>query len=558
MTILSNVTFDWQNAIFLIIGGLGLFLFGITLMSSSLTKLAGSKFQIILEKTTNTPLKGILTGALMTLAIQSSSATTAIVIGLVGAGLLTLKQGVGVIFGANIGTTITSLLISLDLGAYGLPIIFAGAVLIFFIKNKKVKNVGEVLMGLGMLFYGLEVTSSSLEQFGTLPQFTNFLNSIGKIPILGVLVGAGITAVVQSSSATIGVLQQLYQTGTLSLVGAIAIVFGTNIGTTLGPAITAVGGKPSAKKAAWVHIIFNVFGTLLFFIFLRPYAMFITWLSNIIGVDPAVSKLTISMSHIFFQLITAFILFWFIDQLIWLINKIVRKEDEFVKDDVVLDCQLLKSSPSLALENVKQAIVDMGNLTKGMLEYAYSYCILGNEEAYEYGLQSESVLNQIEVKIHNYLVELGSQNLDRRQMLRVAKDIDTITDLERIGDHLENIIEFFVERKNQGRELNEAAEKEIDYLFDFVRNQLNDSLESYYKNDRTIANQVREKEYELNNIIKEFRNNHIIRIRDKGGLNGSSYFVDILSNLERIGDHCDNIAENVGTSRFTHTTKKVR
>lgn len=557
MTVFTG-TLDIQNLVFLIIGGLGLFLFGISLMSSSLTKIAGSKFKIILEKTTNTPLKGILTGALMTIAIQSSSATTAIVIGLVGAGLLTLRQGVGVIFGANIGTTFTSILISLDLGDYGLPMIFIGAILVFFIKNKKAKQIGEVIIGLGMLFYGLDVMSQSLEQLAKMERFLDFLNNIGKVPLLGVLVGASLTAIVQSSSATVGVLQQLYQTGTLSLVGAIAIVLGTNIGTTIGPTITALGSSPSAKKAGLIHIIFNVIGTSLFLILIYPYAIFIEWFSKLVGVDPTTSKFTISMVQVFFNIITAFILFWFIDQIIWLVNKIIRKEDELIKNDVVLDLTLLKTSPSLALENVKQAIINMGNLTKGMLEYTINYCLLNDNDSYEYGLQSEEILNDIEVKIHNFLVEVGSKDLSSAQMLRVAKDIDTITDLERIGDHLENIIEFFVERKANNRDLNPEAAKEIAYLFDFVRSQLNDAMESYDKNDKTLANKVREKEYELNMIIKEYRANHTIRLRDRGELNGGSYYVDILSNLERIGDHCDNIAENVGTSKFAHSVKLVK
>lgn len=200
----------------------------------------------------------------------------------------------------------------------------------------------------------------------------------------------------------------------------------------------------------------------------------------------------------------------------------------------------------------------MGEVTKKMLDHTYFYCILNDEEAYEYGLESERVINQIEVKIHNFLVEIGSKDLTNSQMLRVAKDIDTITDLERIGDHLENIIEFFTIAKENNRTLNDSAMEEIKHLFEYVHEQLEDALKSYFTNDKNLARTVQQKEYELNRIIKEYRNNHIIRCRDAADSNGNSYFVDILSNLERIGDHADNIAENVAFEKFSYHVKAIK
>ena len=549
---------DWKSPIFAVVGGIGIFLFGINVMSDSLKKIAGSKLKLFVEKTTNTPFKGILVGILLTALIQSSAATSALVVGLVSAGLMTLPQAVGVIFGANIGTTTSSILISLNIGNYSLPIIFVGAILIFFVKRKKVQYFGRVLLGFGMLFFGLNLMGGALEELSTLPQFLNFLQSLGDKPLLGLLVGVLTTAVIQSSSATIGILQQIYSTGTMSLIGATSIVLGDNIGTTVTSVMAASGGSLSAKKTALVHVLFNTIGAILFFNLITPYTYFIIRISTLLRIDYLNSKFTISLVHVFFNIGTVLILFWVVKQIVWLVNKIIPAKDDIISDDVILDKLLLKSAPDLALENAKKAIVDMGNVTYGMLEYAYRFSFENNEKAYKLAFQSEEISNSLDVKIHNYLVEIGSKDLNKRQMLRVAKDIDTITDLERIGDHLENIIEFFEERKTQKLELNQDAEQEFKHLFEIVRAQLENSLESYFTNNQQLAKAVEEQEFELNKLVKKYRNNHIMRIRDNNKENGTSYYVDILSNLERIGDHTHNIAENVLSEKFSHRVKAIK
>ncbi len=545
---------DWKTTVFAIVGGLGIFLFGISMMSESLKKLAGSKLKMILEKSTNTPLKGIFVGIIITGLIQSSSATSAIVVGLVRAGLMTLPQAVGVIFGANIGTTITSVLIGLKIGEYALPIMFVGSMLIFFIKKRKIQELGKAILGFGMLFYGLETMGGALKQLVVLPAFSNMLLEVAEHPILGVLVGIGSTIVVQSSSATIGILQQLYSTGGVPLIGAIAIVLGDNIGTTITSVMASIGGTSAAKRTAAIHVMFNAIGTIIFFILLRPYSQLIAWMSEgIFGADYLTDKLTVSIAHVTFNVLTVLVLYWFVRQLVWLVSKIVPSRNEIEVDDVVLEEHLIKDSPDLALENAKKAIINMGNVARGMFEYTYNYSFGSDPKNFEMGVQCEELLDGMDDKIHNYLVKIGAGDLEDRQIQQLAKDIDTITDLERIGDHLDNILEFFQERHDNKMELHEEARKDLLDLYEFLRRTLKDSLQAYIAKDKQLARDVNVREDILDKMVRQYRKKHINRIQDRAcSETEAGFYVDILSNLERIGDHCNNMVINVLSDNFTH------
>jgi len=545
---------DWELTIFQILGGLGVFLFGINMMSEALKKLAGSKLKMILEKTTNTPLKGIIVGILITGIIQSSSATTALVVSLVRAGLMSLPQAVGVIFGANIGTTITSVLIGLDIGHYAMPIMFGGSVLIFFIHKRKVQEFGKAILGFGMLFFGLETMGGSLKQLVALPAFENMLLGVADHPILGVLVGVGTTAVIQSSSATIGILQQLYSTGGIPLIGAIAIVLGDNIGTTVTSVMAAAGGTTAAKRAAGIHVMFNTIGTILFFILLRPYTQLIAFLGEtFFGAEYLTDKLTVSLAHVLFNFINVFVMYWFIRQMVWLISKIIPSRHEIEVDEVVLEEHLAKESPDLALENAKKAIVNMGNVSRAMFEFAFNYTFGTDSRDFEMGVQCEELLDTMDDKIHAYLVKIGANDLEDRQIQQLAKDIDTITDLERIGDHLDNILEFFQERHDNRMELHEHAKEDLTNLYEFLRRTLKDTLQAYVDKDKELAREVNIREDVLDKMVKIARKRHVNRINDKTcSETEAGFYVDILSNLERIGDHCNNIVINIMSDSFTH------
>ncbi|HOO43449.1 MAG TPA: Na/Pi cotransporter family protein [Bacillota bacterium] len=548
---------DWKLTVFSIVGGLGIFLFGINMMSESLKKIAGAKLKLILEKTTNTPLKGIFVGLFITAIIQSSSATSALVVGLVRAGLMTLPQAVGVIFGANIGTTFTSVLISLNIGSYAMPIMFVGSAMIFFLQNKKVKNYGRAILGFGMLFFGLNTMGDALEQLSELPQYVAMLHKVADFPILGVLTGAATTAVIQSSSATIGILQQIYSTGGIPLIGAIAIVLGDNIGTTVTSVMASIGGSASARRTAMIHVMFNSIGTVIFFILIRPYTALITWFGGVIGIENiTTNKFMISLSHIGFNLINVFVLYFFIKQLVWLVTKIIPGKGEVVIDDIILDETLLKESPDLALENARNAISNMGNVARGMFEFTYNYAFVRDEKEHEMADQCEELLDSMDDKIHNYLVSIGGQDLVDRQIQLVAKDMDTVTDIERIGDHLDNLIEFFEIRHDKKMPFHEKAREELEDLFSILRDTLEQSLQAYVNMDKELALQVNQREDVLDKLVKKYRKNHVNRLNDKTcDENEAGFYVDILSNLERIGDHCNNMVINVLTDDFTHDDK---
>ncbi|MFW5888887.1 MAG: Na/Pi cotransporter family protein [Bacillota bacterium] len=548
------LSIDWMSTTFEVVGGLGIFLYGMNLMSESLKKLAGNKLKLFLEKTTNTPIKGILVGILITAIIQSSSATSALVVGLVRAGLMTLPHAVGVIFGANLGTTFTSVIISLNIGDYVYPIMFVGAFMIFFIQKRKIQTLGSVILGFGLLFFGLDTMGGALKQLVELESFRNLLLSVENRPIIGVFVGVISTAIIQSSSATIGILQQLFSTGAIPIIGAIAIVLGDNIGTTVTSIFASVGGSSSAKRTALVHVLFNAFGTILFLILLRPYAELVSLISQrIVGSDYLTNKLTISISHVMFNLMTIFILYFFIKKIVWLVTKLIPSKGELEIEEIVLDKLLLKKSPDLAIENATSALKNMSNVALGMFEFAYNYILEDDDKSFEIGMQCEELLDSMDDKIHNYLVSIGSNDLDKKQMQIIAQHIDTITDYERIGDHLENVLELCFERKENKLCFNEGSRKEINNLFELIRKSLEDGYKAYFNQDIEAANRIIEREDKIDVLVKEYRKNHINRINDRK-IEGtaSGYYVDILSNLERIADHLENIALNTVNDTFSY------
>ncbi len=542
----DTIEINWQTTIFAIVGGLGIFLYGINLMGDSLKALAGNKMKMIIEKSTNTPIKGILVGVIITGLIQSSSGTTALAVGLVRAGLMTLPQAVGIILGANIGTTVTSFLLGLKIKEYALPIMAIGAFLIFFTHRKKTRQLGSVILGFGMLFYGLDIMGDSLKQLTKLDAFASALESVGQHPILGLFVGAGTTALVQSSSATIGILQSLYSTGAIPLIGAVAILFGNNIGTTVTAVLAALGGSIAAKRTAAAHVLFNIIGSLVFMVFLTPYTKLIAFLEETVlhNDNPA---MTISFAHMGFNLLNTFIMFWFINQLVWLVTKIVRGDDGLIKVDVdSLHDDLINESPILALESAKMVVINMGKVTQQMFDSAVKYSFENNKKYFENGMQIEEMLDTIDKKAHDYLVKISQADLDRASSSNQAAYIDTIRDFERIGDHCTNLFEFFEMRHEDKISLSPDAKSELEKLYAVVKETIKLTVDAFETQDEAIARKVMEREDVIDRLVIKNRKRHIMRINNKtASETQDSMYVDILSNIERIGDHCNNIVINI-------------
>lgn len=545
-----NSAIDWASAIFGLLGGLGLFLYGINKMGDSLKELAGSKLKVIIEKTTNTPLKGILVGFLITALIQSSSGTTALTVGLVRVGLMTLPQAVGVIMGANIGTTFTSFLIGLKIKTYALPIIFIGSSLIFFFKKRNIVSLGGVIFGFGLLFFGLSTMGNGMKQITELQQVADLFVAMEKMPVIGVFVGAIITGVVQSSSATVGLLQTIYGAGNIGLLAAIPILLGTNIGTTVTAIFASLGGTAPAKRAALIHVIFNVFGALLFMIILIPYVRLIgyietRWLWDGIPGSPK-PEMTIAIAHMIFNIVTTFIMFWFINYLVKFATKIIPGEpiDEMSKG--LIDDTLINESPVLALEFSKSAINRMGDMVKALFNTTKEYSFENEKGLLVKGLDIEEEIDLFNSRIHDYLIKITRTELGFTESHRLSKYIDTISDLERIADHCVNILEFFQERYNINVILSKDGEKDLNKLYDLLEGMLNDAVVSLVDNNKDIIADIDEREEQVDKLEDKFRRNHLLRLNNgQCSLTTAENYTDILSNLERIGDHCNNIARTV-------------
>ncbi len=541
---------EWTKILFPLLGGLGIFLFGINLMGESLKSLAQNKFKTIIEKTTNTPLKAILVGALVTMVIQSSSGTTALAVGLVSAGLMTLNQAVGVIMGANIGTTATAFLVGLNITDYALPIIGIGAILIFFTKNKKTTSLGGVLVGFGMLFLGLELMGNGISPLAETKEAITLFESISKNPILGLVIGTVFTAIIQSSSAAIAILQQLYVSGNITLLGALPILLGSNIGTTITAILAGMSGNTNAKRASVIHCLFNLIGALFFMIILKPvYYPLVNFIDvNIIKhFSGANSSMSIAVAHIIFNIICTFIMAFFIDQLVYLSTKIIKdKGDELSFDLELTEKKLIKESPILALEYAKKEITKMFDLVKISFSNMEKYAFNNIEKLF---IEKDKVENDIDAYnriIHEYLMRISQEDLNDSQTAFLSKYLDTIRDLERIGDHCLNILEYFNERYLDKQQLSNEGKTDLDGMFKMLNIMLDKAYDAFLNWDRTNLNEIFMLEDKIDDIELVNRRKHIIRLNEGiCSIQHVDNYIAILSNLERIGDHINNIAENV-------------
>lgn len=532
------------SILILVLGGLGLFLYGIELMSESLKAVSGNRLKILIEKATNNTFLGIITGVFVTVLIQSSSATTVIVIGLISAGLMSLKQSIGVMMGANIGTTVTAFLIGLDISKFSFIFVAIGVILILFIGSKKTKSIGAIIFGFGLIFVGLELMSLGLKPISEKEWFSSLMASMSNHPILGVLIGTGLTALVQSSSASIGILQQLFFDGAINLNAALAILLGCNIGTTITALLASISASRESKQASLFHVLFNVFGSLVFLLLFTPYTKLFTIFENTIF-GPS-NKLTIAFAHIFFNALTTIVIFLFINKIIKLIELIIPV-DKSAHQKLIdrLNPELIISSPVLALENAKVTILEMGAVALQMLEVAKNYQTENNINFFEEIAELENKIDFYDHKIHDFLMEIQSANLSAKDKQNQIILLDTIRDFERIADHCVNLSEFYKNRYELNCELTGLLAENLTHYFELIYIQVHNAYGSFKTNDKKIARKIIELEREIDLLEKQYRRSQLLnKNEDSSGCNDIHY-VDILANLERISDHCSNIAENI-------------
>lgn len=535
---------DVQKLIFEFVGGLGIFLLGIKFMGDGLQKSAGDRLRDILDRFTSNPFLGVLAGMIVTMLIQSSSGTTVLTVGLVNAGFMTLRQAIGVIMGANIGTTITAFIIGIDIGEYALPILAVGAFLIFFFKHQKVTAVGQAVFGFGALFFGLELMSGGMKPLRSLEAFQELTLNMSEHSILGVVVGTLFTVIVQSSSATIGILQGLYAEGAIDLQAALPVLFGDNIGTTITAVLAALGASVAARRAAAVHVTFNLVGTTIFMILLPLYTSYVEFLQRQLSLN---EEMTIAFAHGSFNIFNTIIQFPFIGALAWLVTKIIPGKDTTIEyKPQHLDPIFIQQSSALALDQAKAEIVRMGEYAHQGLEETNSYLTTNQTKHADMAMQIEGALNSLDRSITDYLIDISGGSLSEFESEKHTMLMDTVRDIERIGDHFENIVELIDYKISNKVVITDKAQEDLNNMFDLTMSTVKQAVKALDTGNREEALAVMQKEDEIDKMERSYRKKHIIRMNEgKCSVSAGIVFVDIISNLERIGDHAVNIAEAI-------------
>jgi phosphate:Na+ symporter len=535
---------NWQEILFSFVGGLGVFLFSIKYMGDALQKAAGDKLRDILDRFTTNPFMGVLVGIIVTILIQSSSGTTVIVVGLVSAGFMTLRQAIGVIMGANIGTTVTAFIIGLDVGAYALPIMAVGAFMIFFFKKNQIQNIGQVIFGFGGLFFGMDTMSGAMKPLRELPAFIDMTVNLSEFPILGVAVGTLVTFIVQSSSGTIAILQGLYAENLVTLDAALPVLFGDNIGTTVTAVLAALGTSVAARRAAAVHVLFNVIGSIIFIILLVPFTAYVEWISAVLDLE---AKMQIAFAHGTFNVANTMIQFPLIGAWAYLVTKVIPGDDVLIEfKPKHLDLNFIEQSPSIALGQAKEEILRMGKYSVQGLEETYEYLKTKNKKNAEMGYQLEDAINNLDSKITDYLVLISAESISAADSTRHTMLMETVRDIERIGDHFENIIELIDYQETNKVKLTSDAMEDLDEMFTLTIATVSKSLDALDTTSHELAREVAEQEDLIDKMERKFRKKHILRLNEGAcSAQAGIVFVDIVSNLERVGDHAVNIAEAI-------------
>ena len=535
-------------------GGMAIFLYGIYIMGDALKGLAGNRLRTIIEKSTNKVWKGILVGFVLTAIIQSSSGLTAIVISLIAAGLMTLPQAVPVIMGANIGTTVTSILVGFDIGGISLIFVTIGVIIVFFIKQKKMHYMGLAILGFGLLFFGLDTMDQGLKVIVDNPSFTDIVKTLDN-PVLGILAGVVLTAIVQSSSALIAIAQQIYATPlasgahSISLIATISIIIGSNIGTTVTALLSSLSSSRNAKRAALAHLLFNITGCIIFVILLYPFTNLMQMMEDNIPYFKYNPAHVIAVVHIVFNIVTTFVLCWFVKLLVKIVEKIIplTESERLIKGVDKLEVSLIEQAPVFAIANAKKVTIDMFQIVLQMFDDTKKY-INGNDNKLFNRINNlEDVTDNYDNKLHDYLVQVSSSTLSFVAIHEQAICFDTIRDLERIADHLLNLAEFMEERYSNNYVFQEETLNMLNHLLELLTSMINDAYVSFKNNDKKSARRVRATEPQIDELEKKYRKAEVSILTSgvTNILNADLHFVDILANLERIGDHCNNIADNI-------------
>ncbi|MBO5494978.1 MAG: Na/Pi cotransporter family protein [Eubacterium sp.] len=553
MTIFDLLTF---------VGGLALFLFGMKTMGIGLEKVSGGKLETVLEKMTNTRFKGLLLGTFVTGIIQSSSAVTVMAVGFVNSGIMQLGQVIGIIMGAHIGTTVTAWLLSLtNIDGSGSVILslfkpssFApvlaliGIVLFMFFKSDKKKNVGSILLGFGVLLIGMQTMSGSVEGLKEIPEFTSILTKFQN-PILGLIAGTVLTAIVQSSSASVGILQALSVTGSITVGSAFPIILGQNIGACVPVLLSSIGTNKNAKRAAGIYLIYSVFGAVLAMVLFYGIDYII---SGIPFIDEQVNAVKIAIIHSVFNIFTTIVLFPFgkqLEKLMYIIVPSDKDEEqgtEVLENEGALVDERFLMSPSYALDKVKEQCDDMAALAKENIYLSLDFIKLFDRDKDARIKEIEKQLDNYEDRLETYLVKISTMDLSIYDSVRLNKLTHSIGNFERIGDYGYNILKTKRRMHKNNIHFSDTANKELDVMSKAVKEIVDLSTEAFMNDDVRLAKQVEPLEQVINNLKYELREKHEKRVEDgKCDFEQGMLFIDIVNSFERIADHCSSLAVSI-------------
>lgn len=535
-----------------LLGGLALFLYGMSMLGSGLEKLSGGRLEQTLEKLTNNVFKGVLLGALVTGAIQSSSATTVIVVGLVNARILKLRQAIGIIMGANIGTTVTAHILRLsDLSSDNFflmllkpttlaPVVgIIGILMVMVGKKQKYKTLGEILLGFCILFTGMFNMEAAVSPLSESPEFANLFASFSN-PVIGVLVGAGVTAIIQSSSASIGILQALSSTGIITWSSAIPIILGQNIGTCITPILASIGASKNAKRTAAVHLSFNIIGTFIFLVgiyTIQSISPFSFW-------DLPIDKGGIANFHTLFNVCVTFMFLPFVGLLEKLVIHLIPDQqtaDEVDDPAIALDDRLL-TSPGLAIQHCRDAVLQMGKLARKNFSASVRQLEQYNHKEAEKIREREDTIDRLEDRLGNYMLKIPQDNLSEQSSATISALLHILSEFERIGDYSINLVEFAENMESTGAEFSPQAQFELTTIGEAVKEAIDMALGCFEKQDLALAETIEPLEEVVDQMQETLKDRHINRLRNgQCTVDAAFPFVESLSCLERISDHCSNI-----------------
>ena len=530
------------EVLFMFLGGLGIFLYGIKQMGDGLQAAAGDRLREILNRMTSNPIKGVIAGIAVTALIQSSSGTTAITIGLVSAGFLSLRQAIGIILGANIGTTVTAFIIGLDIGAYSLPILAIGSFMLFFFNNQQVVNVGRILFGFGALFYGLELMGDGVKPLADLEYFQNLMLAMSDNSFLGLGVGILLTVIVQSSSATIAILQNFYANDLVDLQAALPILLGDNIGTTITAVLAALVGSLAAKRAAMVHVTFNVIGAIIFMALMPLFIMYVDYLQEVLNLNKA---MTIAFAHGSYNVINTLIHLPFVGVLAWIVIKIVPGRD-FSEDfqPKHLDPLLLKQSANIAVQSAQSEVKNLGQLVLSTLQDARNYSDKQDIKLYKQIEDKINVAQTLQDSIRSYLIDISKGEVSQEDSERVSNLLEISRILLKVSVQAKTLADQYHSKYENNIQLSEDATEGLEHLYNHVYESFTMALDSIDVYNPQALEHIIRLSQKSNRIENKLRKEHVKRLsRGECSTDGGALYVDLISNLERIGYNARNISE---------------